>query len=162
MCGGVWVEHMDPIAMLKSVASYGTAWDNYYSTVLSRSSGGDSGGASGSGESAQIMSRPSKWPFTAANQDASRGADRQPAGGGGAARQPFDPFVFIPNQCVVDRNDGNKNWFVRRQSNEVRNTLMREGKCVMCKQAGHMMAACTSRQATFSAKKLCFYPSTIR
>jgi hypothetical protein len=155
MSGGVWVEQMDPIAMLKSVASCGAAWDNY-STVLSKSSGGDnsggSGGASGSGQSTQIMSRPSKRPFTAANQAADRTADRQ----------PFDPFVSIPNQCVVDRNDGNKKWFVRGQSSEVMNTLMREGKCVLCKQGGHMMAACTSRQVMFSAKKFCFYPSTRR
>jgi hypothetical protein len=61
MCDGVWVEQMDPIAILKSVASCGFAWDNYYSAVLSKSSGGDSGGASGSvsGQSAQTMSRPS-------------------------------------------------------------------------------------------------------
>jgi hypothetical protein len=65
MSGGVWVEKMDPISMLKSVASCGAAWDSYYSTVLSRT-GGDSGDASGgaSGQSAQ-MSRPSKRPFTA-------------------------------------------------------------------------------------------------
>jgi hypothetical protein len=85
--------------MLKSVASCGFAWDNYYITVLSKSSGGDSGGASGSGsgESAQIMSRPSKRPFTAASPAAGRTADRHPASGGVAARQPFEPFVSFPN-----------------------------------------------------------------
>jgi hypothetical protein len=156
MCGGVWVEQMDPIVMLRSVVSCGAAWDNYYNTVLSKPSGGDSGGgsggASGSGQSSQIMSRPSKRPFTAANETAGRSAYRQPAGSGGVARQLFDPFVYIPNQCVVDRNDGNRKWFVRGQSPEAMNTLLKEGKCVLCKHAGHMMAACTTRQAMFAAK----------
>jgi hypothetical protein len=167
MCGGICVEQMDPIAMLKRVVSCGAAWDYYYSTVLSKPSGGDSGGgsgggsggASGSGQSSQFMSSPRKRPFTAANQTAGRSVDRQPAGSGGVARQLFDPFVSIPSQCVVDRNDGNRKCFVRGQSPEAMNTLMKEGKCVLCKQAGHMMAACTTRQAMFAAKKFCFYPS---
>jgi hypothetical protein len=154
---------MDPIAMLKSVVSCGSAWDYHYSTMLSIPSGGDngggSGGASGSGQSSQFMSRPCKRPFTAANQTAGRSADRWPAGSGGAARQLLDPFLTIPNQCVVDRNEGSRKWFVRGQSPEA---LMKEGKCVLCKKAGHMMAACTTRQAMFAAKKFCFYPSTRR
>jgi hypothetical protein len=102
MCGGVWVKEMDSIAMLKRVVSCGAAWNNYYSTVLSKPSGGDSGGgsggASGSGQSSQFMSRPSKRSFTAANQTAGRSADRQPAGSGGAARQFLTPsFLFQPN-----------------------------------------------------------------
>jgi hypothetical protein len=106
MCDGVWVKQMDPIPMLKSVAFCGFAWDNYYITVLSKS-GGDSGGVSGSGsgQSAQTMSRPS-----AASEGTGRTADRHLASGGVAARQHFDPFVSIPNQCMVDRYDGNKKW----------------------------------------------------
>jgi hypothetical protein len=80
--------------MLKSVASCGVAWDNYYNTMLSRS-GRDCGGASGSGsgQSAQ-MSRPSKRLITAVDPPAAnRPSDRQPVGG--AARQAFDPFVSI-------------------------------------------------------------------
>jgi hypothetical protein len=83
MSGGVWVEQMDPLAMLKSVASCGLAWDNYYRTVLSKLSGGscpDSSGGSSSGQFTQ--SRPSKRPFTAANQAAGRTADRQHGQGG--------------------------------------------------------------------------------
>jgi hypothetical protein len=105
------------------------------------------------------MSRPSKRTFTATNQTAGRTADRQPAGSGSAARQLFYPFISIPTQCVVDRNDGNREWFVRGQSPKAMNALMQEGKCVLCKQAGHMVAACTTRQAMFAAKKFCFYPS---
>jgi hypothetical protein len=129
--------------------------------VLSKSSdgsGSDNGGGSGSGQSTQVMSRPSKRPFTAANQTAGRTDDRQPVGGG-AARQPLEPFVSIPNLCCVDRSDVNKKWFVRGHSNDVMTSLMKEGKCVLCKQAGHMMEACPSRQAMFSAKKFCFHPS---
>jgi hypothetical protein len=159
MGGGVWVEQMDPLAMLKSVASCALAWDNYNTTVLSKPSGGsvpDSGGGSGSGQFTQ--SRPSKRPFTAANQAADRIADRQHLGGG-AARQRFDPFVTFPNQCCVEKSNVNKKWFVKGQSNDVMTSLMKEGKCVLCKQAGHMMEACPSRQAMFSAKKFCFHPS---
>jgi hypothetical protein len=84
------------------------------------------------------MSRPSKRPFTVANQTSGRSADRQSAGSGGAARQIFDPFISIPTQCVMDRNDGNRKWFVWGQSPEAMNTLMQKGKCVLCKQAGHI------------------------
>ena len=46
MSGGVWVEQMDPVLMLKQVASCGEAWENYYTTVLSKT-GGNSGVVSG-------------------------------------------------------------------------------------------------------------------
>jgi hypothetical protein len=82
------------------------------------------------------FSRPSKRPFTPADQTAERIANRQPAGGD-AARQPFDPFVTIPNQCYMDKSDVNKKWFVRGQSGEVLSSLMKEGKCVLCKQTRH-------------------------
>jgi hypothetical protein len=144
MSGGVWVGQMDPLAMLKIVASCGLDWDNYFSTVLSKPSGGsgpNSGGGSGSGQFTHY--RPSKRPFTAANQAVGRTADRQPVGGG-AAKQPFDPFITIPNMCHVDKSDVNKRWFVRGQSNDMMTSLMREGKCVLCKQAGLMMVACPS------------------
>jgi uncharacterized membrane protein YgcG len=149
----VKVEQMDPLGMLRSVASYSVAWDSYYSTVLSGPSGG--GGSTpnsgGGGSSGGQFSRPSKRPFTPADQTAGRIANRQPAGGG-AARQPFDPFVTIPNQCHMDKSDVNKKWFVRGQSGEVMSYLMKEGKCVLCKQSGHLMASCPTRQAMFSAK----------
>jgi hypothetical protein len=162
MSDGVWVEQMDPFAMLKSVASCGVAWDNYFSTVLSGPGGGGGGSVPNSGGGGigggQFTQRPSKRPFTPADQTARRTAARQPVGGG-AARQPFDPFVTIPNQCHVDKSDVNKKWFVRGQSNDVMSSLMKEGKCVLCKQAGHLMATCPSGQAMFSAKKFCFHPS---
>jgi hypothetical protein len=91
---------MDPLAMLRSVASCGIAWDSYYSTLLSGpSGGGGSGGSRGSGgRSGGQFTRPGKRPFTSADQTAGRLANMQPTGGG-AARQPFDPFVSIPTQC---------------------------------------------------------------
>ncbi len=139
---GVKVEQMDPIAMMKSVASCGIAWDLYYSTVLSGGGSGGNGGHGGSGGSGgsrgtggSTGGRPGKRPFTSTDQNVGRlangGGGRQPAGGG-AARQPFDPFVSIPNQCHLEKSDANKKWFVRGQTGEQLTSLMREGKCVLC------------------------------
>jgi hypothetical protein len=158
MSGGVWVEQMDPISMLKSVASCGVAWDSYDSTVLSRpgaNSGGasGSGGASDSGQSAQ-MQRPSKRPFTSMTPPNANQVQ-------GAARQAFDPFVSIPGQCMVRRDDGNVK-FIRGQNREAMEALMKLGKCVLCKQSGHFLAACPSRQEMFASKKFCFHPSSKR
>jgi hypothetical protein len=128
MPGGVWVEQMDPILMLKSVASCGVSWDNYYSTVLSKTgvnSGGssDSGGASSSGSGGAQMQRPSKRPFTAVTPPNATQVQ-------GAARQAFDPFVSIPGQCLVNRDDGNIKWFIRGQNREAMDALMKAEKCV--------------------------------
>jgi hypothetical protein len=103
---------MDQISMLKSVAPCVVAWDNYYSTVMLRPSG-NSGGASGSsggpsGQSAQ-MQRPSKRPFTAVTPPNATQVQ-------GAARQAFDPFVSIPGQCLVNRDDGNRMWFIQART----------------------------------------------
>jgi hypothetical protein len=39
---------------------------------------------------------------------------------------------------------------------------MKEGKCVLCRQSGHLMANCPQKQAMFSSKKFCFHPSGSR
>jgi hypothetical protein len=111
MSGGVWVEQMDPILMLKSVASCGMSCDNYFNTVLSKSGvnsggAGGSGGISGSGSGCAQGQRPSKRPFTAVTSP-----NWTPVQG--AARQAFDPFVSIPGQCLANRDDGNRKWFIR-------------------------------------------------
>jgi hypothetical protein len=52
MTGGVWVEQMDPVFMLKQVASCAIAWDKYFETILSKPGGGSgvvNGGAQASG-----------------------------------------------------------------------------------------------------------------
>jgi hypothetical protein len=46
----------------------------------------------------------------------------------GAARQAFDPFVTIPNQCLVNRDDNNRKWFVRGQNRVEMDSLMKLGK----------------------------------
>jgi hypothetical protein len=66
MSGGVWVEQMDPVLMLKQVASCGLSWDNYFNTVLSRT-GGTSGAINGSASAGGSVvggggQRPSKRP----------------------------------------------------------------------------------------------------
>jgi hypothetical protein len=131
MSGGVWVEQMDPILMLKSVASCGMSWDNYFNTMLSKSGvnsggAGGSGGISGSGSGGAQGQRPSKRPSTAVTSP--NGTPVQ-----GAARQAFDPFVSIPGQCLVNIDDGNRKWFIRGQNREAINALMKAGKCVLCK-----------------------------
>jgi uncharacterized membrane protein YgcG len=96
---GVWIEQMDPIAMLRSVASCSQTWDNYYNRILSRTSGGGGGrgtgggsaifggddGPSGGGQAPQ--GRPGKRQFNSGSQAAGRSADRL----------PFDPFVTTPS-----------------------------------------------------------------
>ena len=63
-------------------------------------SGGSSssGGASVSGSGGAQMQRPSKRPFTVVTPPNATQVQ-------GAARQAFDPFVSIPDQCLVSRND---------------------------------------------------------
>jgi hypothetical protein len=157
MSGGVWVEQMDPILMLKSVASCGMSWDNCFNTVLSKTGGssggaGSSGGISGSASGGAQGQRPSKRPFTAVTSP--NGTSVQ-----GAAKQAFDPFVSIPSQCLVNRDEGNRKWFIRGQNRVEMNVLMKAGKCVLCKQSGHLLAACHTRQEMFASKKFCFHPT---
>jgi hypothetical protein len=106
MSGGVWVEQMDPILMLKSVSSCVMSWDNYFNTVLSNTRGnsggaGGSGGISGSASGGAQGQRPSKRPFTAVTSP--NGNTVQ-----GAAKQAFDLFVSIPGKCLVNRDEGNR------------------------------------------------------
>jgi hypothetical protein len=154
MSGGVWGEQMDHVLMLKQVASCGLSWDNYFNTVLSKT-GGNSGAVSGSasgGGSGGGGQRPSKRPFTAVTPPTGNTMH-------GAARQAFDPFVTIPNQCLVNRDDNNRKWFIRGQNRVEMDSLMKLGKCVLCKQSGHLLAACPNRQDMFAAKKFCFHPT---
>jgi hypothetical protein len=94
MSGGVWVEQMDPVLMLKSVA-YGLSWDNYHNTVLSRTGGNSGDGISGnasagvSGGGGAQGQRPRKRPFTAVTSP--NGTTVQ-----GDVKQAFDPFVSFP------------------------------------------------------------------
>jgi hypothetical protein len=155
----VWVEQMDPVLMLKSVASCGLSWDNYFNTVLSRTggnsggaSGSASGGARGSGGGGAQGQRPSKRPFTAVTSP--NGTTVQ-----GAAKQAFDPFVSITTQCLVNRDEGNRKWFIRGKNRVEMDSLMKAGKCVLCKQSRHLLAACPTRQDMFAAKKFCFHPT---
>jgi hypothetical protein len=133
MSGGVWVEQMDPVLMLKSVASCGLSWDNYFNTVLSRTgdnsggaSGSASGGAGGSGGGNAHGQSPSKRPFTAVTSP--NGTTVQ-----GAAKQAFDPFVSIPTQCLVNRDEGNRKWFIKGQNRVEMDSHMKAGKCVLSK-----------------------------
>jgi hypothetical protein len=49
----------------------------------------------------------------------------------GVTRQAaFDPFVSIPNQCVIDRGKNSKIWFIRGQNRAEMESLMKAGKCV--------------------------------
>ena len=149
MIGGVWVEQMDPVLMLKQVASCAIAWDTYFGQNLSKSWGGSgvvNGGAQASGSGLK-GERPSKRPFTAVEEQ--KGTTMQSATRQGA----FDPFVSIPNQCVVDRSDSSRKWFVRGQNRSEMDSLMKAGKCVLCKQSGHLLAACPTRQSMFVSKK---------
>jgi hypothetical protein len=133
------------------------SWDNYFNTVLSKA-GGNSGGAGGSGGISGSASggaqgqRPSKRPFTTVTSP--NGTPVQ-----SAARQAFDPFVSIPSQCLVDRDDGNRKWFIWGQNRVEMDSFMKAGKCVLCKQSEHLLAACPTRQAMFAAKKFCFHPT---
>ena len=106
--------------------------------------------ASGSGLKGE---RPSKRPFTAVAEQ--KGTTMQ-----GITRQgAFDPFVALPNQCVVDKSDTCRKWFVRGQTRLEMDGLMKQGKCVLCKQSGHLPSAFPSRQAMFSSKKFFFHPT---
>ena len=142
---------MNPVDMLKQVASCAIPWDNYFQQHLSLSGGG-SGVVVGGAQSTK-GERPSKRPFTSVAEQ--KGTTMQSATRQGA----FDPSVSIPNQCVVDRSDNCKKWFIRGQTRAEMDSLMKARKCVLCKQAGHFLAACTSRQSMFSSKKFCFHPT---
>ncbi len=148
MKGGVWVEQMNPVDMLKQVASCAIPWDNYFQQHLSLSGGGSGSGVSGAQSSKG--ERPAKRTFAAVLEQKVQGATRQ---------NLFDPFVSIPNQCVVDRSDSCKKWFIRGQTRVEMDSLMKAGKCVLCKQSGHLLSACSTRQAMFSNKKFCFHPT---
>jgi hypothetical protein len=154
MQGGVWVEQMDPIAMLKQIAGCSIAWDTYYDQHLSKSGGGGGVGNSGAlvGGATLKGDRPSKRPFTAVAEQ--KGTTMQ-----GITRQAFDPFVVIPNQFMVDKSETCRKWFVRGQTRAEMDGLMKQGKCVLCKQSGHMLSACPTKQAMLSSKKFCFHPT---
>jgi hypothetical protein len=142
---------------LKSVASCGMSWDNYLNTVLSKTGGncggaGGSGNISGSGSGGAQGQRPSKRPFTAVTSPNGTTVH-------GAAKQAFDTFVSIPHQCLVNRDEGNRKWFIRGQNRVEMDSLMKLGKCVLCKQSGNLLAACPTRQKMFAAKKFCFHPT---
>jgi hypothetical protein len=129
MTGGVWVEQMDPVFMLKQVASCAIAWDNYFETILSKPGGGSgvvNGGAQASGSGGGGRGeRPSKRPFTAVAEQ--KGTTMQ-----GATRQAaFDPFISISNQCMADRGENGRKWFIRGQNRAEMDSLMKAGKCVL-------------------------------
>ncbi len=113
-------------------------------------------GGSGAGMSDAQSSkgeRPTKRTFAAVLEQ--KGTTMQ-----GATRQNiFDPFLSIPNQCVVDRSETCKKWFIRGQTRVGMDSLMKAGKCVLCKQSGHLLSACSTRQAMFGSKKFCFHPT---
>jgi hypothetical protein len=153
MTGGVWVEQMNPADVLQQVASCAIAWNNYYEQHLF-SSGGGSGCVIG-GAQASKGERPSKRTFTAEADQ--KGTTMQSATRQGA----FDPFVSIPNQCVVDRSDNCKKWFIRGQTCPEMNSLMKAGNYVLCKQSGNLLSACTSRQSMFGSKNFCFHPTKL-
>ncbi len=150
---GVWAEQMDPIAMLKQVAGCSIAWDLYYDQHLSKSGGGGGVGNSGAlvGGATLRGEKSSKRPFSPEGQ---KGTTMQ-----GITRQAFDPFVVIPNQCVAEKSDTCKKWFVRGQTRAEMDGLMKAGKCVLCKAAGHMLSACPTRGSMFASKKFCFHPT---
>ena len=151
MKGGVWVEQMNPADMLKQVASCAIAWGNYYQQHLSLSGGGSGSGMGGAQASKGV--RPTKRTFAAVLEQ--KGTTMQ-----SATRQSlFDPFVSIPNQCVVDRSESCKKWFIRGQTRAEMDSLMKAGKCVLCKQSRHLLSACSTRQAMFGSKKFCFHPT---
>jgi hypothetical protein len=108
MTGGVWVDQINPADMLKQVASCAIAWNNYFQQHVSLPGGG-SGVVIGGAQSTK-GERPSKRPFIAVAEH--KGTTMQSATRQGA----FDPFVSIPNQCVVDRSDNCKKWFIRGQN----------------------------------------------
>jgi hypothetical protein len=152
---GVWAEQLDPIAMLKQVAGCSIAWDLYYDQHLSKSGGGGGVGNSGAlvGGATLRGEKSSKRPFSP-SPEGQKGTTMQ-----GMTRQAFDPFVVTPNQCVADRSDTCKKWFVRGQTRAEMDGLMKAGKCVLCKTAGHMLSACPTRGAMFASKKFCFHPT---
>jgi hypothetical protein len=150
MKGGVWVEQMNPVDMLKQVASCAIPWDNYFQQHLSLSGGGSGSGVSGAQSSKG--ERPAKRTFAAVLEQKVQGSTRQSL---------FDPFVSIPNQCVVDRSDSCKKWFIRGQTRVEMDSLMKAGKCVLCKQSGHLLSACSTRQSMFNTKKFCFHPTKL-
>jgi hypothetical protein len=155
MPGGVWDEQMDPVLMLKQVASCAESWDNYFNTVLSKTGGNSgvvSGGASASGSGGGGQ-RPCKRLFTAVTPP--NGATMQ----GATEQTSFDPFVSIPNQCLVNRDDNNRTWFIRGLNHTEMDSLMKAGKCVLCKQSWHLRAACPNRQDMFASKKFYFHPT---
>jgi hypothetical protein len=127
MTGGVWIEQMDPVLMLKQVASCAIAWDNYFEQLLSKSGGGSgvvTGGAQACGSGLK-GERSSKRPFTAVAEQ--KGTTVQSAKRQGA----FDPFVSIQNQCVAERSDSSKKWFIRGQNRAEMDSLIKAGKYVL-------------------------------
>ncbi len=155
MKDGVWAEQMDPIAMLKQVAGCSIAWDLYYDQHLSKSGGGGGVGNSGAlvGGATLRGEKSSKRPFSPSSEG-QKGTTMQ-----GMTRQAFDPFVSYPNQCVADKSDTCRKWFVRGQARVDMDGLMKAGKCVLCKATGHMLAACPTRGSMFASKKFCFHPT---
>jgi hypothetical protein len=151
---GVWAEQLDPIAMLKQVAGCSIAWDLYYDQHLSKSGGGGGVGNSGAlvGGATLRGEKSSKRPFSP-SAEGQKGTTMQ-----GITRQAFDPFVVYPTQCVAEKSDTCRKWFVRGQTRAEMDALMKAGKCVLCKAAGHMLSACPTRSAMFASKKFCFHP----
>jgi hypothetical protein len=152
---GVSAEQLDPIAMLKQVAGCSIAWDLYYDQHLSKSGGGGGVGNSGAlvGGATLRGEKSSKRPFSPSSEG-QKGTTMQ-----GITRQAFDPFVVIPNQCVAEKSDTCRKWFVRGQTRAEMDGLMKAGKCVLCKTAGHMLSACPTRSSMFASKKFYFHPT---
>jgi hypothetical protein len=151
---GVWAEQLDPIAMLKQVAECSIAWDRYYDQHLPKSGGGGGVGNSGAlvGGATLLVEESSKRPFPPSSEG-QKGTTMQ-----GITRQAFDPFVVFPDQCVAEKSDTCKKWFVRGQTRAKMDGLVKAGKCVLCKTAGHMLSACPTKGAMFASKKFCFHP----
>jgi hypothetical protein len=149
---GVSAEQLDPIAMLKQVAGCSIAWDLYYDQYLSKSGGGGAVGNSGALVGGATL-RGEKSSFSP-SAEGQKGTTMQ-----GITRQALDPFVVIPNQCVAEKSDTCKKWFVRGQTRAVMDGLVKAGKCVLCKTAGHVLSACPTRSSMFASKKFCFYPN---